>query len=146
MTDVRPFTADSFYQYAAEKKLMGSRCEKCGALYCPPRAICPKCGGDKMTWEQMSGKGKIATYSVVLYGPMPFIREGYSKEKPHCSGVIELTEGVKIAGQITGVDVAHPENIKIGSPVTVDFVERGSWHFIEDVAKVRRVYPVFKAE
>jgi uncharacterized OB-fold protein len=145
VTDTRPFTADSFHLYAAEKKLMGSRCENCGALYCPPRAICIKCGSDRLAWQQMSGKGKIATYSVILYGPMPFIREGYSREKPHCSGVIELEEGVNIAGQITGVDVAHPENIKIGTPVTVDFVERGSWHFIEDVAKVRRVYPVFRA-
>ncbi len=139
----RPFTADSFHQYAAEKKLMGSRCQSCGKLYCPPRPICPGCGSDKMTWEQMSGRGKIAAFSVIPYGPMPFIREGYGRDKPYCSGIIELTEGPKIAGQITGVDTAHPENIKIGTAVTLDFMERGSWHFIDDVAKVRKVYPIF---
>jgi len=139
----RPFTADSFYQYAAEKKLMGCRCQVCGALYCPPRPICPGCGSDKMAWEQMSGTGKIAAFSVIPYGPMPFIKEGYGRDNPYCAGIVELAEGMKIAGQITGVDVAHPENIKIGTPVTLDFTERGSWHFIEDVSKVRKVYPIF---
>jgi len=140
----RPFTADSFYQYAAEKKLMGSRCQKCGALFCPPHAICIHCGSDKMVWEQFSGKGKIAAYSVIPYGPMPFIKEGYGRDNPYCSGIIELIEGPKIAGQIIGVDTKKPESVKIGTAVTVDFTERGSWHYIEDVYKVRKTYPVFK--
>ncbi len=142
----RPFTADSFYQFAAEKKLMGGRCQACGALFCPPRPICLNCHSDKMEWVPMSGQGKIVAFSVIPYGPMPFIKEGYGRDNPHCSGVIELVEGPKIAGQILGVDVAHPESIKIGTPVTVDFIERGSWHFIEDVSKVRKVYPVFKVQ
>jgi hypothetical protein len=142
----RPFTADSFYQYAAEKKLMGTRCQACGALFCPPRPICLKCGSEKMAWEQLSGRGKISTYSVIPYGPMLFIKEGYGRDNPYCSGIIELAEGPRIAGQITGVDTKNPGNIKIGTPVTLEFTERGSWHFIEDVYKVRKVYPVFKVE
>lgn len=143
MTD-RLFTSDSFYQFAAEGQLMGSRCQTCGAIYCPPKPICIKCYGDKMEWKQFSGKGKIVAFSVIHYGPMPFVKEGYGREKPHCSGIIELEEGVKMAGQILGVDVMHPDNIKIGTPVKLDFIERGSWHFIEDVSKVRKVYPVFR--
>lgn len=142
----RSFTSDSFYQFAAEGKLMGSHCQSCDAMYCPPKPICIKCHSDKMEWIQFSGKGKIVTYSVIPYGPMPFIKDGYGREKPHCSGIIELVEGVKIAGQILGVDVAHPDQIKIGALVTVDFSERGSWHFIDDVAKVKKVYPVFRVK
>jgi hypothetical protein len=142
----RPFTADSFYQFTAEKKLMGSRCQACGKLFCPPHPICINCGSDKMAWEQLSGNGKIAAYSVIPYGPMPFIKEGYGRDNPYCSGIIELSEGVKIAGQITGVDTKRPESVRIGTAVTLDFAERGSWHFIEDVYKVRKTYPVFKVQ
>ena len=141
----RPFTSDSFYLYATERKLMGSYCQNCGTMYCPPKPICIKCHSEKIEWKQFSGKGKIVTYSVIAYGPMPFVKEGYGREKPHCSGIIELEEGTKIAGQIIGVDVAHPDQIKIGTPVTLDFTERGSWHFIDDVAKVKKIYPVFRA-
>jgi uncharacterized OB-fold protein len=145
MTD-RPFTSDSFYQFAAEKKLMGSRCQTCGTLYCPPKPICIKCHSDKMEWVELKGKGKIAAFSVIPYGPMPFVKEGYGRGNPHCSGIVELEEGPRIAAQIIGVDMAHPEQIKIGTKVTLDFAERGSWHFVEDVAKVKKTYPVFKVQ
>jgi uncharacterized OB-fold protein len=140
----RPFTSDSFYQFAAERKLMGSRCQACGAEYCPPKSICIKCNSDTMEWKQFSGKGKIVTFSVIPYGPMPFIKEGYGREKPYCSGIIQLEEGPRIAGQIVGVDVTQPDKIQISTQVTLDFTERGSWHFIDDVAKEKRVYPVFR--
>ena len=32
----RPVTAASFYRFLNEKRLMGSRCEECSAIYLPP--------------------------------------------------------------------------------------------------------------
>ena len=62
-----------------------------------------------------------------------------------CKGhEMEWVEGPRISAQILGVDVAHPENIKIGTPLTADFVERGSWHFVEELAKMRKMYLAFK--
>jgi uncharacterized OB-fold protein len=140
----RPINDDSFHLFLNEKKLMGTRCKDCGTLYCPPRRICLKCESTNLVWEQVSGKGKIATFSVIPYGPMPFIKEGYGRDNPHCSGIIQLEEGPKIPAQLLGVDVKHPESIKIGTPVVVDFVERGSWHFVDDCSKIKKIYPVFK--
>ncbi len=59
-TTIRPFTVASFDQYLAEGKLMASRCEDCGELTLPPRAICPKCHSENMAWTETSGKGKLA--------------------------------------------------------------------------------------
>lgn len=142
--DEKPITAASFYQFTAEKKLMGSKCKKCGAVYCPPRPICLKCHSNELEWTELKGKGKVVAFSVVPYGPMPMIWDGYGRDNPHCSGVIELDEGPKVSAQIIGVDVAHPETIKIGTPVSVDFVERAGWHFVEDIYKVKKFYPVFR--
>jgi len=140
----KPINASSFFQYAAEEKLMAVKCEGCGTLWCPPRSICPDCNSFDLEWVELSGKGKISTFSVIPYGPVPLLLEGYGRDNPYCAGIIELDEGVTISGQIMGVDLEHPENIEIGTPVTVDFIERASWHFIEDVYKNKKVYPVFK--
>lgn len=140
-----PFTIASFNTYLHEHKLMASRCANCGALWLPPRPICLTCKGNDMAWEELSGKGTLLAFTVIGVGPMPMIDAGYGRDNPYCVGIVEMEEGPRIGAQIVGVDVAHPENIEIGSKVNADFVERGSWHFVEEVAKERRVYLTFRA-
>jgi len=139
------FTIASFDHFLSEGKLMASRCAGCGALWLPPRPICLTCKGDEMEWKEMSGKGTLVAFTVIGVGPMPMIEAGYGRDKPYCVGIVQVREGPRIGAQIVGVDVAHPENIKIGTPVEADFVERGSWHFVEEVAKVKKTYLAFRA-
>jgi uncharacterized OB-fold protein len=120
-----PFTVASFNQYLNEKKLMASHCPQCDAVYLPPRAICPKCHGDKLEWVEASGRGRLAAFTTVYVGPTAMIAEGYDRNNPYVTGIVELDEGVKISARILGVDARHPEQIKIGTPMTVSFVERG---------------------
>lgn len=68
-TTIRPFTAAAFDQYLAEHKLMTVKCSKCGGIYAPPRAICPKCHSEEMEWVEASGKGKLAGFTVIYSGP-----------------------------------------------------------------------------
>lgn len=140
-----PFTAASFDKFCSEKKLMASRCHQCGAIELPPRPICTKCNGHEIEWVELAGKGKIVSFTVIGVGPWTMISEGYDREHPYCSGIIEVEEGPRISTQILGVDVNKPENIKIGTPVTADFVERGSFSLVPEVANVRKAYLVFKA-
>ena len=51
--------------------------------------------------------------------------QGYNRSHPYCSGVVDLDEGVRIDARIEGVDASKPETIKIGMPLTVDFLHRG---------------------
>ncbi|UCC59977.1 MAG: hypothetical protein JSV02_09635, partial [Dehalococcoidia bacterium] len=69
MADDKDFTSASFYQYLAEKRLMGSKCKQCGALYLPPHPICTKCHGDDMEWAEMKGNGKLAAFTSIAVGP-----------------------------------------------------------------------------
>jgi hypothetical protein len=119
------FTTLAYNQFLNEKKLMGSRCKKCGALYVPLTPICRKCYGDDMELVEMKGKGKLASYSVIAVGAPLMVEEGYDREHPYCTGIVELEEGVRIPARILGLDVTKPENIKIGTPLTVEFQERG---------------------
>jgi uncharacterized OB-fold protein len=135
---IRPFTAASFDQYLAEGKLMASRCVNCGTLDLPPRAICPKCHSENLEWTETSGKGKLAGFTVVSIAPTFMIEQGYGRDKPYASGIVELEGGVKISARIIGVDATKPEEIKVGTPLTVDFITVGE-------GEEAKTYLAFKA-
>jgi uncharacterized OB-fold protein len=120
-----PFTAFSFNQFLNEKKLMGSRCSRCGGLYLPPRAICPKCHADAMEWVELCGRGKLAAFTSVYIAPTVMVSAGYGRDNPYLTGIVELEEGVKISARILGVDPREPTAIQVGTPLRVDFIEQG---------------------
>jgi len=119
------FTSANFNKFLSEHKLMGTRCTKCGGLYLPPRAICPECHSDQIEWVELSGQGKLAAFSAVFIGPSAMNAEGYDRTNPYCAGIVELAEGVKISARVLGVDAKHPANIAIGTPLTVEYLDKG---------------------
>jgi uncharacterized OB-fold protein len=123
--EVRPFNDISYERFLSEDRFVGSRCQKCGALFVPPRSICIRCFGSEMVWVEMKGKGRLAAFTCIAIGPPFMIREGYDRKHPYVSGVVELEEGVKMVARIEGVDGTKPETIKIGAPLKVEFLHRG---------------------
>lgn len=121
----REFTSASFNQYLSEKKLMGSRCRKCGAVYLPPRPLCPKCQSTQMEWVEMKGKGKLAAFTAISVGPSFMCNLGYSRDNPYLTGIVQLEEGPKISARLTNLDARHPEAIKTAVPMAVEFIETG---------------------
>ena len=122
---IRPFTAASFNQYLAEHKLMGACCPACHAAYLPPRAICPQCHGEALEWVELSGRGKLAAFTSIYVGPSAMVAEGYDRNNPYVSGIVETEEGAKISARILGVDAKQPDVAWIGTPLVVTFVDRG---------------------
>lgn len=141
----KPFTIFSFHEFLKEHKLMAAKCKKCDALWLPPRPICAQCHSDELEWTELSGNGKLAAYTVIAFGTMPMMHAGYSRENPYCTGIVEVDEGPRISAEILGIDTQHPEAIKIGTPVKVEFVDRESWHFVREVAEIKKTYAAFRA-
>jgi uncharacterized OB-fold protein len=137
-TVARPFSATAFDQYLTEHKLMAARCKTCSGAYVPPRAICPKCQSEDLEWVETSGKGKLAAFTVILSGPTFMIEQGFDRKNPYISGIVELEEGTRMSARITGIDPTKPTEIKIGTPLTVDFVEFGE-------GETKKTYLTFKA-
>ena len=104
---------------------MAARCEDCGSLSLPPRAICSKCHGVNLVWKETSGKGTLAGFTVVSIAPTFMIQQGFGRDNPYVSGIVELDEGVKISARIIGVDPNRPETIQVGSSLEVGFIEVG---------------------
>ena len=123
MSEEKDITIQSYLEYINSKKLMGSKCKKCGAVDVPPRKLCIKCNSTDVDWIEMSGNGKIAAYSCISVGTTFMVEKGYSMKKPYCFSVIKLNEGPMVSGQLLGVDETKPDTIKIETPVKIKFIE-----------------------
>jgi uncharacterized OB-fold protein len=53
------------------------------------------------------------------------VKEGFDRNNPYIVGVIELEEGVKTVARIVGVDAKKPEQIKVGTPLKAEFLQKG---------------------
>jgi uncharacterized OB-fold protein len=84
-----------------------------------------------MGWVELKGKGKLATFTCIRVGPPWMVEQGYDRNHPYCSGVVELEEGVKIDARIEGVDATKPETIKIGMPLAVAYLHHGEGEKME---------------
>src|SRR2546423_1627786 len=74
-----------------------------------------RCGGD-VDWLPCSGRGTVHTFTV--------IRQNHAKpfknELPYVVAIVELDEGPRMMGNVTGVD---PDDMQIGAAVEVYFVQ-----------------------
>lgn len=131
------FTKAAFDGHLAEHRLMGSREKSTGAVFCPPRPIDPSTHSFDMEWVEFKGTGRLEAYTVVLTAPSAMLAAGYDRKNPYCVGIVKLDEGPMISGQILGVDIAHPEAIKIGTRVKVAFIDRGE-------AEAKKTYLAFE--
>lgn len=119
------FNDVSYERYLGEDRLMGCRCTKCGARFVPPKPMCGSCYSTELEWVEMSGKGRLAAFTCIRIVPPNMEAWGYGRERPYCSGVVELEEGGRVVALIDGVDPVRPEEIRIGMPLEVAFLHRG---------------------
>jgi len=122
----RPMSDHSFTQFLLEEKLMGARCMSCQTLYVPPRALCPQCHGSELAWIEMRGTGTLAAFTFIAIGTAALQAEGYGRDNPYCTGVVILDEGPRVVARIEGLDPQHSDQVKIGAPLKVRFLQRGT--------------------
>ena len=94
-------TVKDYLAALRENRLLGVKCEECGFITAPPRHACRKCGGQNNEVVELSGKGRIATFTSV-YVPT----ESRRGKTPYLVALIALDEGPWIMGNLGGVDPA----------------------------------------
>lgn len=114
-------TIQNFYKFCGHGRLMGVKCNKCGRLLVPPRMLCPDCYSSSFQWIQLSGRGKLQTYSVVHIASKAF-----ASQAPYTIGIVELEEGVNLPGRIF---LNKGQEAEVGTALTVDFenVQTNGW-------------------
>ena len=118
-------TSKDFYKALSAGELIGSRCTECGAVSVPQRQICPKCNSTNCEIITLSGKGKLAAFTVISVPPVMMAKAGYDARNPYCVGIVELDEGARVSAQILEVNMSEPEKIEIGVPLSMTTITRG---------------------
>jgi uncharacterized OB-fold protein len=131
------FNDITYQQFLNQGRLMGCRCKACGARHLPPRPICMKCYRSDMEWGEREAKGKLAAFTCTSMVPPSMTAEGYDRDHPYCSGVVDLDDGGRVVARIEGVDAGQPETIAVGIPVTMTIVHRAQGRTQETVLAFR---------
>ncbi|MCK7514431.1 MAG: zinc ribbon domain-containing protein [Desulfobacterales bacterium] len=63
---------NDFIDYLEKGKIAGTRCKDCGKVFFPPRADCFQCLASNMEWFEVTGSGKLVSFSKLEYGPAGF--------------------------------------------------------------------------
>ena len=101
------------WEAALEGRLALPYCASCARFHWPPRAACPRCGGEP-TWRDTAGRGHVASFSVVRRAVNPELKD----DVPYVIAFVDLDEGVRIFSNI--VD-AEPETVRTGMRVRCRF-------------------------
>ena len=97
---------NDFVSFLEQGKVMGTKCKDCGLFFFPPRADCYQCLSSNMEWFEVTGTGKLVTYSKLQYAPM-----GFEDDLPYAIAILDYGN-YKIFGRIAN-DVPD-DGIKVG--------------------------------
>jgi hypothetical protein len=89
--------------------VQGTRCKDCGMTFFPPRADCYRCLASNMEWFDVTGTGKLITYSQLKYAP-----QGFGDDLPYAIALVDYGD-YKVFGRIAQ-DVPE-EDIEVGMSV-----------------------------
>lgn len=101
-----------FWEGTAQGELRIQQCAACGALRHPPGPMCPECHAADRTYVVASGLGTVYSFVVHHAPQVP------GKKLPLHLAVVDLDEGVRMIGEITGAD---PSALAIGDRVRAVF-------------------------
>ncbi len=106
-----------FWDACNEGRLVVQNCTACNRLQHPPQQACSQCGsGANLSWQPVSGRGRIYGYGVVYDSPITVLQP----DQPFNLAVIELEEdpGIKMYSHLPGTPV---DEVPVGANVQVVF-------------------------
>lgn len=92
------------------------QCTRCERFQFYPRIFCSHCGAGAVRWQTVSGRGTIASYTVVRRGISP------AYPAPYVVALIDLAEGPRMMSAVVGCE---PGELRTGAAVTVRFESWG---------------------
>ena len=85
---------NDFIDYLENGQVMGTRCQDCGISFFPPRADCYQCLASNMEWFEITGTGKLVSYSKLEFAPI-----GFQEDVPYCIALLDYGD-YKVFGRI----------------------------------------------
>lgn len=106
----RTTRVNDFIDHLEGGKVMYTHCKGCGASFFPPRADCAKCMSSDMEWREVSGTGKLVSYSQLQYAPV-----GFEADVPYSIALLDYGDYQVFGRLASDLELAE---VKIGMPMT----------------------------
>ncbi len=108
-------TVKDYLSALKANRLLGFKCLDCGFITAPPRQSCRKCGSQHGESVELSGRGKVVSFTAVHLPPA-----SHAGKAPYLVALIELAEGAWLMGNLLGTDPANTTVDIIGRAVVMD--------------------------
>jgi len=105
-------------------RLRGSKCRACGTVILGKSVACQNCGSQDIEKIVLSRRGKIYSYTIIRYPPLPPYA-GPEPFQPFAIAWVELPEGVRILSPLVGCKIDESETdlkVDMNVELTVDKV------------------------
>jgi len=112
-------TSRPYWEALKSRKLLVQRCAECRQLQFPPGSSCEACASTRLSFEEMSGKGTVFSFTETVSGA----RHPYFQAiSPYLVGMVQLDEqeGLVFASNFPG---SAYDDMTIGAPVEVEYQE-----------------------
>ncbi|MEV6104052.1 Zn-ribbon domain-containing OB-fold protein [Streptomyces sp. NPDC051940] len=106
--------SSTYWEAAADGRLLLRRCLGCGRAHHYPRETCPRCWSEDVVWEEASGHATLYTWSVVHRNDLP----PFGARVPYTAAVVELAEGPRMMTELVGCTEGE---LRVGMPLRADF-------------------------
>ena len=103
-----------FWEGLKAHKLVLQRCTNCQRLRHYPRPMCDHCHSMESDWVEATPKGTVYSWTVAHH---PF-HPGFKQELPYVVVTVEMADGVRMAGRLTGNDAGV---LRVGQPVRLEY-------------------------
>ncbi|MFF7261993.1 Zn-ribbon domain-containing OB-fold protein [Streptomyces sp. NPDC008159] len=110
----------TYWDAAAEGRLLVRRCGACGRAHHYPREFCPHCWSEDVRWEEASGRATLYTWSVVHRNDLP----PFGERVPYVAAVVDLVEGPRMMTEVVECAAA---DLRVGMEVEAVFREAGEF-------------------
>lgn len=108
----------AFWDGAAEGRFLVPRCAECGKGHWPPGPACPWCHAvGRTAWGDAPARGTVYSWVVATHP----VAEVLADQVPYAIALIDLEPGVRVVGNVVGID---PAVIEAGLEVEVFFETR----------------------
>ncbi|MFE4871462.1 Zn-ribbon domain-containing OB-fold protein [Streptomyces sp. NPDC056682] len=111
--EVDAFTR-TYWEAAAEGRLLIRHCDGCDRPHHYPREFCPYCWSEDVRWREASGRATLYTWSVVHRNDLP----PFGERVPYVAAVVDLAEGPRMMTEVVGCGESA---LRIGMDLCVTF-------------------------
>ncbi|MBI3326756.1 MAG: Zn-ribbon domain-containing OB-fold protein [Nitrospinae bacterium] len=111
---ISPELTRPFWEAAKRHELVMPRCKTCDHVFWYPRSECPCCLSTNLEWVQVSGRGRLHSFTIIRQPANAAFRD----DVPYVYAVVQLDEGPRMVSNVVECDMGA---VKVDMPLVATY-------------------------